>query len=98
MSEADATRILQSTYRVFLWLSWIAAAWAWGSHAFDQASRHTPYFVQLLMIMSGAITFVGGCLAALYILVGARRPIWVVLGIAAAVANFWYCWLFLKSL
>jgi hypothetical protein len=98
MSGADADRILLSAYRNFLWLSCIAAAWAWGSHAWDQPSRHIPYLVQLLMLMSGAITLVGGCLAMLYLVIGARRPTWAILGAAAAFANFWYAWLFISSL
>jgi hypothetical protein len=95
---ADVWHKIQSASKTYLWLSWATAAWALVSYAILQAHVPLPQSVDLLLALSRSFTLFGGCLAVLYVLIGARRPWLAVSGVAAAVVNFWYCWEYVQSL
>jgi hypothetical protein len=95
---ADVWHKIQSASKTYLWLSWASAAWAFVSYAILHAHVALPHSVDLLLALSRGFTLFGGCVAVLYVLIGARRPWLVVSGVAAAVANFWYCWEYVQSL
>jgi hypothetical protein len=88
----------QSAAKAYLWLSWATAAWGLTSFAIIHWHVGLPHSVGLLTALSRGFTLLGGCLAVLYVLVGARRTSLAVSGVAAAVVNFWYCWDYIRSL
>ena len=89
---------VQSASKAYLWLSWATAAWALISFIIIHWHVRLPHSVGLLLALSRGFTLFGGCLAVLYVLIGARRTSLVVSGVAAAVVNFWYCWDYIRSL
>jgi hypothetical protein len=91
-------RNIQSTSRAYLWLSWATASWALLSFALLQTHLRFPHSVDLLISLGRGFALMGGALAVLYVLIGARRPSLVLSGVAAALVNFWYCWEYVRSL
>lgn len=89
---------VQSASKAYLWLSWATAAWGLISFAIVHWHVGLPHSVGLLIALSRGFTLLGGCLAVLYVLVGARRTSLVVSGVVAALVNFWYCWEYVRSL
>ena len=95
---ATIWRKVQSGSKIALWLSWATLAWALLSYVSFQTPMRLPHAVELLGMLSGGISLVGGCLACLYLLVGARSTPFVISALVAAAANFCYCWMFIDSL
>ena|SRR6516164_7812909 len=88
----------QTASKSYLWLSWATAAWALVSFALLHSHARLPHAIHLLVELGRGFALLGGFLAVLYVLVGARRAPLVVSGSAAAAINFWYCWDYVRSL
>ena len=91
-------RKAQSASTAYLWLAWATAVWALLSFALLHRHTRLPHSVDLLIALSRGFSLMGGALAVLYVLIGARRTPLVLSGVAAAVINFWYCWEYVRSL
>jgi hypothetical protein len=89
---------VQAAVKGYLWLSWVTAVWALASYALVHAHLHLPPFVELLTRLARGFALFGGCIAVLYVLLGARTTLLVASGIVAAAINFWYCWEYLRAL
>jgi hypothetical protein len=89
---------IQSTSKAYLWLSWATAGWGLVSFALVQTRVRLPHSIDLLVSLGRGFALMGGSLAVLYVLIGARRPSLILSGVAAALVNFWYCWGYVRSL
>ncbi len=68
---------------ILLWAAWITLLWAGISmYSFRHPLLPRLYILELLTVMSGAISCVGGCLSALYVVLAARAWPLVLLGTA----------------
>ena len=84
---------------VMLWIAWLTLLWAgFSRYMFQHPSLPSPYVIQLLTVLSGAISFVGGCIGALYVILAARTWPLLLLGVCASLANFGYFSWYLNAL
>ena len=88
------TSVPASNRRVLLllWLSWGTLLWAGLSMYLGSAVTRLPHTVELLMILSGAIAFVGGCLGAIFLFSAARTRQNIAAGAVSTLGNFAYLW------
>ena len=96
--ERVALRKVQAYFAAALWISWATILWAGIAQLLVRSNLRLPYFLQLGALLSGALSFVGGCVGVLYLLFFARRRLPLMLGAAAVAANFWYFWWFLNGI
>jgi hypothetical protein len=89
---------IQAAVKGYLWLSWVTAVWALASYALIHAHLHLPPVVKLLTSLARGFSLFGGCIAVLYVLLGARRAVLVASGLVAIAINFWYSWEYLRAL
>ena len=85
----------RSSGAVMLWAAWGAALWATFSlYLFTVVTVRT---LEFLMIWSGRIALIGGCLGLLYVVLAARTWKLMISGSCAAVVGFVYAWWFLYA-
>lgn len=80
-----------------LGLSWGALFWAGLSVYLRSSNMRLPYAVELLMVLSGAIAFVGGCLGAVYLVSAARTRQTITAGVLSTLGNFAYLWWYVEA-
>ena len=80
---------------VMLWIAWAAVLWAsFSLYLFTVVTVRT---IELLMVWTGRIAFIGGCFGLLYVLLAARTWKLILSGFGAAITGFVYAWWFLYA-
>jgi hypothetical protein len=88
---------------VFLCIALGTLLWAGASMYLGSAQLYEPYAIELLIVLSGAIAFFGGCigvlyLAALFVIPKARTLLAVSAGVLVTLGNFGYVWWYIDAL
>jgi hypothetical protein len=91
-------RKTQAVSKTCLWFSWATVVWGLFSYVSFRANLSLPNAIDLLTFWSAQLALLGGALALLYVIVGARATPHVASGLLAAAANFVYAWSFVHRL
>ena len=74
---------LMSSFRILLWAAWACVAWFGVGVFILKTSFRVPHFLEVGILLSGAVVFVGSILAVLFLLFAARERASMLWGISA---------------
>ena len=78
---------LMFSFRILLWAAWVCVAWFGVGVFILKTSFRVPHFLEVGILLSGSVVFVGSILAVLFLLFAARERTSMLLGISALLAN-----------
>lgn len=89
---ASSRRVL-----ILIWLSWATLLFVGVLLFLSSSMMCLPHTVELLVVLSGAITFVGGCLGSIVLISAARTRQAIVAGAIPTFGNLAYLWRYVEA-